>query len=88
MQLVHFQSLKNPSAWTQVWYADDALACEELTSIRDRFDLLLQCGPSYGYFPNPNKSYLVVHPFSMASAEQIFGPLGVQVVMSHGTNSW
>ena len=77
------QSLKNPSSWTQVWYADDASACGELTSIRDWFDLLLQRGPSYGYFPNPNKSYIVVHPSSLTSAEQIFGPLGVQVVLSH-----
>ena len=77
------QSLKNPSAWTQVWYTDDALACGELTSIQDWFDLLLQRGPSYGYFPNPNKSYIVVHPSSVASAEQIFGPLGVQAVRSH-----
>ena len=62
------QSLKNPSAWTQMWYADDALAYEELISIRDWLDLLLQLGPSYGYFPNPNKNYTVVHPSSVASA--------------------
>ena len=27
------RSLKNPD-WTQVWYADDASACGDLTSIR------------------------------------------------------
>ena len=48
------RSLKNPD-WTQVWYADDASACGELTSIRRWFDLLLQCGPSYGYFQIPQK---------------------------------
>ena len=77
------QSLKNPSAWTQVWYADDASACGELTSIRRWFDLLLQQGPSYGYFPNATKSYVVVHPSSVAFAKSVFGSLGVHVVTSH-----
>ena len=76
------RSLKNPD-WTQVWYADDASACGELTSICRWFDLLLQRGPSYGYFPNPSKSCVVVHPAFVASAKQVFDLLGVPVVISH-----
>jgi len=77
------QSLKNPSAWTQVWYADDTFACGELTSIWRWFDLLLQQGPSYGYFSNAAKSYMVVHLSSVAFAKSVFGSLGVHVVTSH-----
>ena len=76
------RSLKNPD-WTQVWYADDATACGELASIHRWFDLLLQRGPSYGFFPNPSKSCVVVHPAFVASAKQVFDPLGVSVVTSH-----
>ena len=63
------QSFKIPSAWTQVWYADDASACGKLTSIRCWFDLLLQHGPAYGYFPNSVKSCVVVNLLSLATAE-------------------
>ena len=77
------QSLKNPSDWIQVWYADDASACGELSSIRQWFDLLLQRGPAYGYFPNPKKSCVVVDRSFVASARKIFSPLNVQVVTSH-----
>ena len=77
------QSLKNPSDWIQVWYADDASACGELSSIRQWFDLLLQRGPAYGYFPNPKKSCVVVDRSFVASAKKIFSPLNVQVVTSH-----
>ena len=66
------QSLKNPSNWIQVWYADDASACGELSSIRQWFDLLLQRGPAYGYFPNPKKSCVVVDHSFVASAKKIF----------------
>ena len=77
------QSLQNPSDWIQVWYANDASACGELSSIRQWFDLLLQRGPAYGYFPNPKKSCVVVDRSFVASARKIFSPLNVQVVTSH-----
>ena len=66
------QSLKNPSDWIQVWYADDASACGELSSIRQWFDLLLLRGPAYGYFPNPKKSCIVVDRSFVAHAKKIF----------------
>ena len=53
--------------WTQIWYADDASACGGLTHIRQWFDLLLQRVPSFGYYPNPGKSSLVVDSASWSS---------------------
>ena len=44
----------------QVWYADDATACGNLSEIRLWWDKLLQFGPDFGYFPNPSKTCLVV----------------------------
>ena len=40
----------------QVWYADDAAACDTLSHLRQWWDLLNDIGPSYGYFPNSRKN--------------------------------
>ena len=40
---------------TQVWFADDAGSGSKLLSLKDWWDRLLQLGPRYGYFPNPEK---------------------------------
>jgi len=44
---------------------------------------LLKIGPSFGYFPNPCKSSIVVDSASKCAAEHLFGPLGVKVVCDH-----
>ena len=75
--------LKNLSMWTQVWYADDASACGKLSHIHRWFDLLLEVGPGFGYYPNPRKSSIVVGSASRSAAEHFFGPFGVEVVCDH-----
>ena len=75
--------LKNPSIWTQVWYADDALACGKLSHIHWWFDLLLEVGPGFAYYPNPRKSSIVVGPASWSAAEHLFSSLGIEVVYDH-----
>ena len=48
------------------------------------FDAGLICFFSMdGYFPNPLKSCVIVNPSSLATAEQVFGPLAIPVVTSH-----
>ena len=76
--------LRRPSMWTQMWYADDTSACGRLTHIWQWFNLLLQKGPSFSYFPNPGKSSLVVDSASRSSAKQLFGPLGVKIFVIKG----
>ena len=48
------------SAATQTWFADEAAAGGRLKALRLFWDLLVQHGPSYGYFPKPAKTFLVV----------------------------
>ena len=57
---------------TQVWFADDAGSGSKLLSLKDWWDSLLQLGPRYGYFPNPEKSYLIVKPDKQIEASQLF----------------
>ena len=43
----------------QCWYTDDASAGGQLQHIKDWWVGLAQLGPEYGYFPNPEKTWLV-----------------------------
>ena len=54
------QALKGDGRWFQSWYAEDSVCAGSLDDIRCWLDHLLELGPSYGYFPEPRKSYLVV----------------------------
>ena len=52
--------LKDPSSHKQCWYADDSSCAGRLMRIKEWFLLLLEIGPSYGYFAEPSKSVVVV----------------------------
>ena len=61
----------------QSWYADDASATGKLELIKDYFEELMKVAPSYGYFPEPSKSILIVrsnsleHTQSFLQAEEL-----------------
>ena len=63
----------------QVWYADDATGCDKLEKMREWFDVLLEKGPIYGYYPKPSKCILVVKLDKLAHAKKIFKGSGVHV---------
>ena len=37
-------------------------------------------GPKYDYYPEPSKSYLVVHPNFVEKAHQLFDRFGIRIV--------
>ncbi len=43
-----------------VWYADDASATGSLNDIKQWYSAIIEEGPSFGYFANPAKSWIVV----------------------------
>jgi hypothetical protein len=67
----------------QAWYADDSSAAARLTRLRKWFDLLCEDGPGFGYFPEADKSYLIVSPRHLALAKRIFDGLPVRIVHGH-----
>ena len=81
LPLIH--RLKNPKQWVQMWYADDASACGELSQLLDWFNLLVRNGPACGYYPNPSKCCLEVDPTFVSQASTLFGHLGIKIVTSH-----
>ena len=50
----------------KVWYADDGTGCDKFEKMRTWFDVLLEKGPLYGYYPKPSKCILVTKPDRMA----------------------
>lgn len=66
--------------YTQNWYADDSACCGKLRHVREWFDQLRQHGPKWGYFPEPEKSFLVVKPGLEEEAEAIFQDLNAGIV--------
>ena len=43
----------------QVWYADDAAAVGKISSLHEWWNKLSSLGPSYGYFTNASKTWLI-----------------------------
>ena len=74
------RELKSPDKWKQNWYADDSACLAQLLLIREWFVRLMVEGPKYGYFPKPEKSYIIVHPDFILQANDIFRDLGIKVV--------
>ena len=65
----------------QAWFADDAAAGGILQSLRSWWDTLVENGPSFGYYPNALKTYLVVKPGKEDQARKIFEGTAVQITI-------
>jgi hypothetical protein len=63
----------------QPWYADDAGAGGSFNEIRRFFCKLEEIGPSYGYYPEPSKSILVVPQHNLEAAREAFPDFGFKV---------
>ena len=64
---------------TQPWFADDSGAGGKRVKLRQWWDLLVEKGPSYGYYPNAEKPVLSVKLQFYADAIQIFDGTGVTI---------
>ena len=69
----HFPDVK------QIWYADDATAVGKLPDLRKWWEKLLTIGPSFGYFVNPSKTWLVTKDGHVGLASEIFGDTSVNI---------
>ena len=64
----------------QSWYADDTAACSSLVELKSWWDKLCAIGPTYGYFPKPSKTILVVkNGFNLPMARSLFEKTGVTI---------
>ena len=54
---------------TQTWYAYDDGALRTFNNLERYFNSSKHHGPVWGYFPDPNKIILIVHPKNIEAGE-------------------
>ena len=64
--------LTDPDLAKHVWFADDSGAARKLAALKIWWDALQRLGPSYGYYPKPSKSWLVVKEEHYEKAKEMF----------------
>ena len=64
---------------TQVWYADDSAAAGRLAQLREWWDKLASEGPTFGYFANRSKTWLVAKDGYLEEASALFADSGVNI---------
>ena len=74
--LLHYTDTNN---WSQCWYADDSACAAKLPKLLEWFEHLCKLGPAYGYYPEPQKTVVVVDEVD-EEANACFCDLGVKVV--------
>ena len=63
----------------EVWFADDATGAGKIVSLHRWWCKLNEKGPSFGYFPNGTKTWLIVRDGLEEKAAHLFYESGVQV---------
>ena len=63
----------------QVWFADDATAGGRVHQLHDWWTKLCKLGPSFGYFANPGKTWLIVKDDHLSTATELFAGTGVNI---------
>ncbi|KAL5516321.1 hypothetical protein EMCRGX_G001614 [Ephydatia muelleri] len=63
----------------QAWYADDAIATGSLKNLRTWWDKLVTVGPSYGYFVNAVKTWLITKEETHTRALDIFKDTQIRI---------
>ena len=63
----------------QSWYADDAGAGGRLQSLYSWWMTLTTDGPSFGYYVNPPKTWLLVKDEHLEEAQNLFGSTGINI---------
>ena len=66
----------------QVWFADDASAGGKLDGLKQWWEKLRTEGPKFGYYPNPNKTWIVVKEGCYEKAVDSFSNTGIQISRS------
>ena len=63
----------------QVWYADDSAAFGSIEHLQSWWEKLTAEGPSFGYYVNPSKTWLVTRDLHLQNAVKTFAGSGVNI---------
>ena len=66
------------------WYADDAAGAGLVDGCAEALRFLIEYGPNYGYYPEPEKSYFICTKAQEAQAKAAFYLKGLKVQFARG----
>ncbi|EDO37922.1 predicted protein [Nematostella vectensis] len=69
------------SSTKQCWFADDACGAGSILEIKKWWDNINTLGPSFGYFPNAKKCWIISKADKEASAREVFSGTAVNVTV-------
>ena len=72
-------ALKCDNSTKQIWYADDATAAGSSSALKQWWQRLLEIGPSFGYYANASKTWLVTKERYMSLAQESFKDTEVNI---------
>ena len=72
----------------QAWYADGSTAIRKDDYLQEWWDMMIQEGPSYGYFPNPIKTWLVTKKQFYQKTVTEFTDTGVNITSEGRPYLW
>ena len=65
----------------QVWFADDATGAGSCESLRQWWEQIEHLGPTFGYYPNGAKTYLIVKEEYESKAKALFADTNVHITI-------
>ncbi|EDO48836.1 predicted protein [Nematostella vectensis] len=74
-------NIRAASSTKQCWFADDACGAGSILEIKKWWDNINTLGPSFGYFPNAKKCWIISKADKEASAREVFSGTAVNVTV-------
>ena len=78
--LIHKLRYNSPDV-KQVWFADDATGAGSCESLRQWWEQIEHLGPTFGYYPNGAKTYLIVKEEYESKAKALFADTNVHITI-------
>ena len=70
---------KLQGSYRQLWFADDASAGGKITPLKDWWTRMQSIGPSFGYHPNPSKTWLLTKEQHLETAKEVFEDCNIHI---------
>ena len=70
----------NQTKHKQSFYRDDAAACGKIDDLKQWLQQVVNEGMKYGYYPEPKKSFLIVHLDHVDEAKRCFEQSALKIV--------
>ena len=77
--LLDYIKPRNGASTRHAAFADDFAGAGDLRAVREWWDLVVEHGPKLGYYPNAEKSWLIIKPDRNEEAKELFGNTNINI---------